>query len=95
MYAMNVCRETGGTAPRILNLSTERCEFQATYTHHWRRTALQPLNMELVGPARVVLRRDKSLIPDGDRTTIPRSFLPWRNYKAVSATRALIDCTLL
>jgi hypothetical protein len=84
MQTMNVGRDIRGTAPRILNLSTKQGEFQATDTHHWRSTARQLLNMELVGPVWMVSQRDRSLTPAGDRTTIPRSFIPWRNYKADS-----------
>jgi hypothetical protein len=81
---MNVGRNTGGAAPRILSLSTKKGEFQATDIHHWRSTSLHLLNMELVGPFWMVSRRDRSLTPAGDRTTIPRSFTPWRIYKADS-----------
>jgi hypothetical protein len=81
---MNVGRDTGGAAPCILSLSTKQGEFQATDAHHWRSTSQHLLKMELVGPFWMVSRRNRSLTPDGDRTTIPRSFTPWRIYKADS-----------
>jgi len=84
MHAMNIGRDTRGTALRILNLSTKQGEFQATDTRHWRSTFRQLLNMELVVPVWMISRRDRSLTPAGDRTTVPLSFILWRNYKADS-----------
>jgi hypothetical protein len=84
MQDMNVGRDTRGAAPRLLNLSTKQGEFQATDTHHWRRVTQQLLNVELVGPVWMVSRRDRSLTPAGNRTSIPRSCIPWRIYKADS-----------